>query len=706
MARGRTFGYRTFPATKVHSFGQSSPRELAFSAFSGAEPTPLACTGLGSGTVVGYRRDESLSWPFLDRPETRMPTRVLILENDLTFASELANGLRSLGAEATVVEDPSQGLQLATTERPELIVLAVELHKMNGFSVCSRIKKEPSLSTVPVVLVTSNSTDVTIEQHRQRPNHADDYVRKPVAIEDLINRLRKFVALTPSRRPSAAPGEDDIIIDDEILETDSTRPPSLRPRASLIPPDSDVSQFTETAFDGIMSERPTSVAPKPANAEPPRNGRRNSQRPAPDGVPNSSPSSVPSSIAPQSESARVRVRVLEDALEDANARIRELEARDLSAKEAELESLRHELDDARAKLMVAGRGGTSSGSTAREVLDLREQLHKKEKELLDLRDRLTQRDKEVLGLKDSALGFEREKADLSDRLDDIARQLAESQRHADAARSDKDAAAKRAEDAKRRIDKLTLQLEEKAQELDQQRGVCETALQEHAAEKARWVEEHEAAERRAAEDLRSAMARASAEINAQAEKAQAQLEQALAAAEQNALLRQEQAVSDAKATAQSQLERELDSLRHELGEDKAAALAAQEREITSRLAREHSEALEQAKGLHTAELQRVTTEHETALATARSEFASTIHAAKVERENAERERDEQMASLQRELDDARRNQTDMRDRLTQLERQLERAQGKWSEDRANIERTKDALAAALVQLEAIEQRSL
>jgi CheY-like chemotaxis protein len=640
-----------------------------------------------------------------------MPTRVLILENDLTFASELANGLRSLGAEATVVEDPSQGLQLATTERPSLIVLAVELHKMNGFSVCSRIKKESTLSAVPVVLVTSNSTDVTIDQHRQRPNHADDYVRKPISVPDLLNRLRKFIALTPSARPSAAPTDDEIIIDDEVL-LGSARPPSLRPRNSVIPADSDVSTFTDNAFDGIMTEPPASVAPQRAKSEPPKRGNlelpkaadRRSQPPAADTIPHSSPSAVPASVAPNSESARVRLRVLEDALEAANARISDLEACDLSAKEAELEGLRRDLDDARAKLMVAGRGGTSSGSTAREVLDLREQLHKKEKDLLDLRDRLTQREKELLNLKDSSLVIEREKADLSDRLDEIARQLAETQRHAEAARTDKEAAGKRAEDAKRRIDKVTQQLEEKAQELDQQRVVHETVLAAHAAEKARWVEEHQAAEQRAAEDLRAAMARASAEINLQAERAQRELEQAKATAEERSRQDLARTLSEARAAAESQLQSELDELRHELNEEKALALAARERETSSRLNREHTEALEQIQAAQAAERQRAATEHEVAIEHVRSELDAALRRAIAERELGEKQRDERIASLQRELESVGQALAETRNRNSLLEHDLDRANANWAEDRLNIERTKDALAAALVQLEAIEQR--
>lgn len=637
-----------------------------------------------------------------------MPTTVLILDNDSSFASELALGLRSLGAEATVVEDPNQGLQYAASEHPNLIVLAVELHKMNGFSVCSRIKKEPTLSGIPVVLTTSNSTDVTIEQHRQRPNHADDYVRKPIAIPDLIERLARFAALKPSTRPSRAPEDDGIVIDDEVVESRASRPPSMAPRSN-IPVDSDVSIFTDNAFDGIMSERAASVRPRRSDHPPARSAPRHSAPPI-EAPSNSSPSVVPPSVAPISESTRMRMRVLEDSLEEANTRIRELESRDLSAKDAELESLRRELDEARARLIVAGRGGTPSGNTAREVLDLREQLHKKEKELLDLRDRLTQREKELLGLKDNLLAFEREKADLSDRFDDIARQLTETQRHAEAARSDKEAASKRADDAKRRVEKLTQQLEEKAAELDSQRASSEAAANEHATEKARWLEAQQAAEERAAADLRTAMAQASSEINLQAEKARQHLEHRLA---------------DAKAAADQHLQSELEKLRLELTEEKALALTTQERELSERLRREHGddlertkselegqqrEALEQLTRQRNEEQERLKAEHAAALQTLRSEseakLESALHAAKAERERSERERDERNATTQRELEETALSLTKACDHIAVLERQLEHTKGKAIEDRASIERTKDALAAALVQLEAIEQRAL
>jgi CheY-like chemotaxis protein len=505
-----------------------------------------------------------------------MPTKVLIFENDSQFAADLARALRSAGTETTVVEDPSQGLQIAANERPQLIVLSVELHKMNGFSVCNRIKKEPTLANVPVILTTSNSTDATIEQHRQRPNHADEYIRKPVTVDALIERIGNYVSLGRSVRPSAIPNDDDIVIDDDIIEMNDEKAPSVRPRRSLIPVDSDMSSFADEAFEGLMTEPERPSRPAPSRPAPSRPSR----------APVAAPSS-PGSIAPaSSEATKVRLLMLQNALDEANAKIEELRSQDNSAKDHALERLRKELDDANAKLLVSGRGA-GGGSSAREVLDLREQLHKKEKELLDLRDKVTQREKEVLSLKDSSLSIEREKADMSDKLDDIARQLTETQRHVEAARADKEAANKRNEDAKRRVEKLTLQLEERAQEIDSIRTQFGAAQQENAAVQAELREAQQATEQHAAEELRTAMARASAEINLQAEKAQKLLESTVAQKD------------DERKTALERAEQEkagaLQSLEQRLVTEHDAALA--------QLRSEHENALHHARDAQAQELQ-------------------------------------------------------------------------------------------------------
>ena len=61
-----------------------------------------------------------------------MATKVLVFESDSAFAGELRNEFGKLGCTTTVVEDGSVGLQQATAERPDLILLSIELPRMNG----------------------------------------------------------------------------------------------------------------------------------------------------------------------------------------------------------------------------------------------------------------------------------------------------------------------------------------------------------------------------------------------------------------------------------------------------------------------------------------------------------------------------------------------------------------------------------------------
>src|SRR5690606_7139280 len=135
------------------------------------------------------------------------------------------------------------------------------------------------------------------------------------------------------------------------------------------------------------------------------------------------------STAPADGEAARRVVELEEQLSAANERIADLENQVLAKKraDAEIERLDREVQELRQKL-ASGKGGGS----AREFLDLREQLNSKDKEILEIRDQLNHREKELLSLKDGALGLEREKADLEDKVLEFERKLTELTRTNDA----------------------------------------------------------------------------------------------------------------------------------------------------------------------------------------------------------------------------------------------------------------------------------
>ncbi len=662
-----------------------------------------------------------------------MSTRVLAFESDTQFARELETEFHALGCEVTVVDDVNSGLQAASTNKPDLILLTIELPRMSGYSVCNRIKRDADLKDIPLIIMSSESTDQTFEQHRRLGTRAQDYVRKPVSFAELLKRVRNFVNLSPSA--SLVPDDDDdILIDDEVeLQEDSAssaRPPPRSVSSSLRPIDADIDDFAEHAFGAMIDEPASSKAPRsmtPGTPSAAPSSRRVSAIP--------STGSQQTGDAQESELRRIKLQLEEKdrLLTDALGEVRELKraTRVSQGDTAETESLKRELRDLKLKLAApATASKQSAGPSAREFLDLREQLNKKDKELLDLRDHITHKDKELLNLRDATLSHERDKADLSDKVDELERQLSDLQKIADAARNDKEAAAKRADDFKRKSEKNAGQFEEKAAELARTIAKHATELTDRDSESARVLSEHTAA----------------------LQAARSQFIRSLGEAEQEARTSLEQALADARATAEQHERQALEIERHSSAErssaalteveqrlraehaaDKAAALEAALIEVEQRLRTEHAadkaavieqlrdekensertlegrlEVLQQALNLRSSELnqanQTVQQRDENIVS-----IEASLHAARGDLEQAGRTvamRDERIATLETELAQQRNETSSTLESLSEERRRLATALDKWNEDQSNLERVKDALAAALIQVEAIESRAL
>src|ERR1700691_1470481 len=142
-----------------------------------------------------------------------MPTKVLVFESDPAFAGELRNELAKLGCSTTVVDDGNVGLQQAASDKPDLILLSIELPRMNGFSVCNKLKKDASLKDVPLIIMSSESSDETFEQHKKLRTRAEDYVHKPIAFGELLQHIQGFV---PIGADAATEAEASIVIEEDI----------------------------------------------------------------------------------------------------------------------------------------------------------------------------------------------------------------------------------------------------------------------------------------------------------------------------------------------------------------------------------------------------------------------------------------------------------------------------------------------------------
>jgi DNA-binding response OmpR family regulator len=135
--------------------------------------------------------------------------RVLILEEEPLHAADLSRELTTAGCDVLVVTDGATGLVHAVSERFDAVIASAELPGMNGFRVCSRIKKDANAHGHGVlVFLMSTHADAQFDAHRKLPTRADGYVQKPVRaadVSEMIATARERAATGGTAAPSAAP---------------------------------------------------------------------------------------------------------------------------------------------------------------------------------------------------------------------------------------------------------------------------------------------------------------------------------------------------------------------------------------------------------------------------------------------------------------------------------------------------------------------
>jgi len=113
-----------------------------------------------------------------------MMRRVLIVEDDEAMSVALRDGFEYEGYTVTVAKDGEAGLHLATSERPDLILLDVMLPKMNGLDICRQLRGGGD--AVPIIMLTARGQE--IDKVLGLKLGADDYITKPFGFMELLAR--------------------------------------------------------------------------------------------------------------------------------------------------------------------------------------------------------------------------------------------------------------------------------------------------------------------------------------------------------------------------------------------------------------------------------------------------------------------------------------------------------------------------------------
>ena len=115
-------------------------------------------------------------------------SKILIVEDDRTLLDVLKYNLTKDGYEVVGAVDGIQALELARSEKPDLIILDIMLPKLGGFEVCRVLRKE---MTVPILMLTAkvDETDKVVGLEIG----ADDYMTKPFSLRELVARIRAML---------------------------------------------------------------------------------------------------------------------------------------------------------------------------------------------------------------------------------------------------------------------------------------------------------------------------------------------------------------------------------------------------------------------------------------------------------------------------------------------------------------------------------
>jgi two-component system OmpR family response regulator len=124
--------------------------------------------------------------------------RVLIVEDDVKLASLIRRGLRDDGMAADVAIKGEDALWMAGATAYDAVVLDVMLPGLDGFEVCTRLRRDGVWS--PVLMLTAR--DAVEDRVRGLDTGADDYLTKPFSMAELSARLRALARRGPVERPS------------------------------------------------------------------------------------------------------------------------------------------------------------------------------------------------------------------------------------------------------------------------------------------------------------------------------------------------------------------------------------------------------------------------------------------------------------------------------------------------------------------------
>ena len=173
-----------------------------------------------------------------------MTLKVLAVDDSKTIRKIVSKAFSTYDCEVLEAENGIEGLSTASREKPDLIVLDITMPVMNGVEMLGKLKGQPDLKDIPVIMLTAESGKDNVMQIVKMG--VRDYMVKPFKGEQLIERVMKILTLQPKAAAAASPDSVSSpyfsIVDDIQIVT----LPEKSDRATLMEIEGDFNQSLKT----------------------------------------------------------------------------------------------------------------------------------------------------------------------------------------------------------------------------------------------------------------------------------------------------------------------------------------------------------------------------------------------------------------------------------------------------------------------------
>jgi two-component system cell cycle response regulator DivK len=121
-----------------------------------------------------------------------MTKRILVVEDQPDNRQIIRDMLAPTDYQITEAENGEQALAAVAKQRPDLILMDIQLPIVDGYEATRLIKTDPNLRSIPIIAVTSYA--LSGEEKKARAAGCDDYVPKPFSPRQLLAKIRQYLS--------------------------------------------------------------------------------------------------------------------------------------------------------------------------------------------------------------------------------------------------------------------------------------------------------------------------------------------------------------------------------------------------------------------------------------------------------------------------------------------------------------------------------